>query len=122
MRRWLALVAENGGIRKLHARLAACDPVSARRLHPNDTARILRALEVFEVTGRPISGFHREHRFAEAPFDALQIGLHLDRDVLYERIDRRVDAMLAAGLEGEVRLFLVVCLMLYTFYYWSSDN
>ena len=103
VRRRLAAEAETGGIRELHARLAACDPESARRLHPNDTARILRALEVFEVTGRSISGFHREHRFAEAPFDALQIGLHLDRDVLYERIDCRVDAMLAAGLEDEVR-------------------
>jgi tRNA dimethylallyltransferase len=103
VRRRLSAEAETGGIRELHARLVACDPESARRLHPNDTARILRALEVFEVTGWPISGFHREHRFAEAPFDALQIGLHLDRDVLYERIDCRVDAMLAAGLEDEVR-------------------
>jgi tRNA dimethylallyltransferase len=103
VRRRLAAEAETLGIRELHARLTACDPESARRLHPNDTARILRALEVFEVTGRPISGFHREHRFAEAPFDALQIGLHLDRDVLYERIESRVDAMLAAGLEDEVR-------------------
>jgi tRNA dimethylallyltransferase len=106
VRRRLAAEAETQGIRELHARLAACDPESARRLHPNDTARILRALEVFEVTGRPISSFHREHRFAEAPFDALQIGLHLDRDVLYGRIDCRVDAMLAAGLEDEVQNLL----------------
>jgi tRNA dimethylallyltransferase len=103
VRRRLAAEAETGGILELHAQLTACDPETARRLHPNDTARILRALEVFEVTGRPISGFHREHRFAEAPFDSLKIGLHLDREALYERIECRVNAMLAAGLEDEVR-------------------
>ena len=75
VRQRLAAEAETRGIRELHERLTACDPESARRLHPNDTARILRALEVFEVTGRPISSFHREHRFAETRFDALQIGL-----------------------------------------------
>ena len=64
VRRRLAAEAEARGIRELHARLAACDPESARRLHPNDTARILRALEVFEVTWWPISEFQRQHRFA----------------------------------------------------------
>jgi tRNA dimethylallyltransferase len=106
LRRRLAAEAEAGGIRRLHARLAACDPETASRLHPNDTARVLRALEVFEATGSPISAFHRAHRFAEDPFDALVIGLDVGRERLYERIDRRVDAMLAAGFEEEVRELL----------------
>ena len=95
--------ADAAGAAALHARLEACDPDTAARLHPNDRARILRALEVFEVTGRPISELQRGHRFGEAPFRALKIGLSLERETLYRQIDRRVEAMLAAGLEAEVR-------------------
>lgn len=98
--------AEAGGAAALHARLAQCDPQTAARLHPNDSVRILRALEVFEATGRPISALQHEHRFADAPFCALKIGLTLDRTALYRRIDRRVEDMLAAGLENEVRSLL----------------
>lgn len=98
--------AESLGPAALHARLAQCDPQTAARLHPNDTVRILRALEVFEVTGRPISELQREHRFADTPFRALTIGLSMERAALYRRIDRRVEAMVAAGLEEEVRRLL----------------
>jgi tRNA dimethylallyltransferase len=98
--------AESCGAAVLHARLAQCDPHTAARLHPNDTLRILRALEVFEVTGRPISALQREHRFDDTPFRTLKIGLCLDRETLYRRIDRRVEAMVAAGLEDEVRALL----------------
>jgi tRNA dimethylallyltransferase len=98
--------AESLGPAALHARLARCDPQTAARLHPNDTLRVLRALEVFEVTGRPISELQREHRFADTPFRALTIGLSLEREALYRRIDRRVEAMVAAGLEEEVRRLL----------------
>lgn len=98
--------AEAQGAAALHNRLAQCDPQTAGRLHPNDTVRILRALEVFEVTGRPISALQREHRFGDAPFHTLKIGLSLDRETLYRRIDRRVEAMVAAGLEDEVRTLL----------------
>jgi tRNA dimethylallyltransferase len=98
--------AEAGDAAALHARLEQCDPQTAARLHPNDAVRILRALEVFEVTGRPISELQREHRFGDTPFRALLIGLFIGREALYRRIDRRVDAMLAAGLEDEVRALL----------------
>jgi len=98
--------AESLGPAALHARLEQCDPQTAARLHPNDAVRILRALEVFEVTGRPISELQREHRFADTPFRALTIGLAMERETLYRRIDRRVEAMLAAGLEEEVRELL----------------
>ena len=97
---------ESLGTQAMHDRLAEADPVSARRIHPNDAFRILRALEVFEITGRPISAHHDEHQFSRARFDALHIGLTLPRPQLYARIDQRVDAMLAQGLMDEVRSLL----------------
>ncbi len=98
--------AEAQGAAALHNRLAQCDPQTAGRLHPNDAVRIQRALEVFEVTGRPISALQREHRFGDTPFHALKMGLSLDRETLYRRIDRRVEAMIATGLEEEVHTLL----------------
>ncbi len=90
----------------MHDRLCQVDSQSARRIHPNDAFRILRALEVFQITGRPLSVHHDGHGFARARFDALQIGLTLPRPRLYARIDQRVDAMLAQGLAEEVRTLL----------------
>ena len=98
--------AESLGPAALHARLGQRDPQTAARLHPNDAVRVLRALEVFEVTGRPLSELQQEHRFADTPFRALTIGLSMEREALYRRIDRRVEAMVAAGLEEEVRRLL----------------
>ncbi len=90
----------------LHERLAEIDPETAARVHPNDAVRIVRALEVFEVSGRAISDHHRDHRFADAPYLAYKIGLDMEREALYARIERRVEAMLAQGLEAEVRALL----------------
>jgi len=106
VRRRLRAEAEAQGLAALHARLGACDPETARRIHPNDAVRILRALEVFEAAGRPLSQLQREHRFRDTPFTALKIGLSTEREELYQRIDRRVEAMVAAGLEAEVRSLL----------------
>jgi tRNA dimethylallyltransferase len=106
VRRRLREEASVHGPSALHARLERADPQTAARLHPNDAFRIVRALEVLELTGRPISELHREHGFGDAPFRTLTIGLAMDRPDLYGRIDRRVDAMLAAGLEAEVRALL----------------
>jgi len=89
----------------LHARLAKVDPVSAARLHPNDLFRIVRALEVYEQTGVPISATQTAAR-AESRYDDLMIGLTMDRALLYARIDERVDAMLAGGWVDEVRRLL----------------
>jgi tRNA dimethylallyltransferase len=107
VRRRLAAEADAQGAPALHARLQAVDPQTAARLHPNDRVRILRALEVYASAGRPISELQQEHRFGESPFTALTIGLTLPREALYARIDARVDAMVAAGLEEEVRGLLV---------------
>jgi len=90
----------------LHARLAQIDPATADRVHPNDAVRIVRALEVFEATGQPLSAHHRGHRFGDAPFEALTIGLDMPRETLYARIEHRVEAMVAQGLEAEVRRLL----------------
>ena len=95
--------AETHGVEYLHQRLSRLDPETAQRLHPHDTYRILRALEVVEASGKCISHHHREHGFDEQPFDALKIGLKMEREFLYERINQRVDAMLAAGFLGEVK-------------------
>jgi tRNA dimethylallyltransferase len=94
------------GSHALHDRLKQIDPDSAERLHPNDAYRIVRALETIAATGRSISEHHQDHGFADAPFDALKIGLQMDRQKLYDRIDRRVDIMIAAGLLDEVKKLL----------------
>jgi tRNA dimethylallyltransferase len=94
--------AEHGSA-TLHQRLAACDPEAAGRIHPNDTYRVIRALEVFESSGQTISAWQQEHGFQSRHYDALQIGLGMARQALYERIDRRVDQMIELGLLAEVR-------------------
>jgi tRNA dimethylallyltransferase len=91
------------GVEYLYARLGRLDPETARRLHAHDTYRILRALEVAETTGKPISRHHQEHGFLEHPFRSLKIGLNMDRAILYEGINARVDAMISAGFVDEVR-------------------
>lgn len=86
----------------LHQRLAGCDPQAAERIHPNDAFRIIRAIEIFESTGQPITRYHEEHRFGDRKYLALKICLSSDREILYERIDQRVDIMLQQGLPEEV--------------------
>ena len=98
--------ANEQGADFLYQRLKQCDPITAGKLHPNDTYRILRALETFEATGKPISEYQNTHAFSEQPYDALKIGLNMDRELLYERINARVDAMMAAGFVDEVRKLL----------------
>ncbi len=95
--------AEARGIEYLYERLSRMDPATAARLHPNDSYRILRALEVVTTTGQAISVHHQKHGFLEQPFEVLKIGLNIDRTLLYERINRRVDAMIAAGFLQEVK-------------------
>jgi tRNA dimethylallyltransferase len=98
--------ADMHGIADLYRRLIECDPEAATRIHPNDAFRIIRALEIFESTGQSISACHREHRLAPPLFDALKIGLSRQREVLYERINRRVDLMVEEGLVDEVKSLL----------------
>ncbi len=87
----------------IHKRLSECDPDSAERIHPNDTYRIIRALEIYETTEKAISKYHREHKFADSPYKVLKIGLQINREALYDRINRRVDAMIDAEFVDEVK-------------------
>lgn len=92
---------------KLHEELQLCDPVSAQRIHFNDSARIIRGLEIFLVTGTPWSQHLKEQeRGASDVQHLLILGLTCQRDRLYERINRRTELMVAAGLEEEVRMLL----------------
>ncbi|MCS7300641.1 MAG: tRNA (adenosine(37)-N6)-dimethylallyltransferase MiaA [Fimbriimonadales bacterium] len=100
--RWRAEV-ERVGAPALHERLKTIDPVAAARIHPNDAMRITRAFEVYEMTGAPISQWQR-HAQAELP--ALKIGLTMPRDLLYQRIDQRVDKMIEQGMLQEVQNLL----------------
>ena len=80
------------------------DPVTASRLHPNDKKRVVRALEVYRITGKPFSDLNRSFASAQQGDDTyrtLRIGLNMDRSILYDRIDRRVDQMMKSGLREE---------------------
>ncbi len=88
-------------------KLRAIDPETAARLHPNDQGRILRALEVFEVTGVTMTEQKRRSRAVPSPYNSKLLVLdYRNRQTLYNRIDRRVDLMLAAGLADEAKAFL----------------
>ena len=86
----------------LHRRLAEIDPESAERLHPNDLRRIIRALEVQQITGTPMTRW-REQTPTQPVYRCLLVGLWLPREEIYRRIDARVDRMFADGLVEEVR-------------------
>lgn len=96
----------------LYSRLSEVDPVSAKRLHPNDLKRIVRALEVAECTGKSLTeqgGDFLNERNAEIPFIPVIAGITMDRSLLYDRINRRVDIMLANGLEEEALKLYLSC-------------
>ena len=99
--------AREEGLPALYAQLAQVDPDAAGSIHPNDEKRIIRALEVFLSTGKPLSQHDRESRALPSRYTPLTIALSFaQRPHLWERIDRRVDQMMAQGLEGEVRALL----------------
>lgn len=90
------------GLSVLYERLGRTDPESAARIHRNDAVRILRALEVYETTGRTMTEVQREHRFRRRPYRTLCLGLARERSDLFSRIDRRAGEMFREGLIGEV--------------------
>lgn len=108
VRKELHQIAETHGPEHLYRNLKQIDPATADRLHPNDTFRIIRALEVYRITGAPISDFHNTHRFSDRPYRTLKIGLDMDRKTLYDRINSRVEAMIDEGLAEEVKQLLVI--------------
>lgn len=94
--------ADDVGSERLHARLRDLDPAAASKMEPGNTRRIVRALEVIELTGRPFSDNDSWDRY-ESRYDLTVAGLGLDRQTLYERIAARADRMLAEGLVEEAR-------------------
>ena len=102
-KRWREFAVERGQP-ALHAELGQIDPEAASRIHVNDAKRIIRALEVYEKTGRRLSDWHRENRGGPSPAnESMELfALDCDRAELYERIDQRVDQMIEAGLVEEV--------------------
>jgi tRNA dimethylallyltransferase len=103
IRERLAAMQAEQGLAALHRELASVDPVSAARIHPNDPQRLMRALEVFHASGRPMSELWAEQEAETFPWRVLSIALSpLDRSVLHRRIAQRFDAMLDEGLIDEV--------------------
>ncbi|HPX60714.1 MAG TPA: tRNA (adenosine(37)-N6)-dimethylallyltransferase MiaA [Deltaproteobacteria bacterium] len=97
--------AELGNLAILE-RLRQVDPQLASRIHPNNLVRIIRALEVHQLTGVPLSSHQQKHGFAGTRYESLKIGIRIDRQQLYHRIEQRVEQMLASGLIDEVASLL----------------
>jgi tRNA dimethylallyltransferase len=102
LRRDLWEECKQRGSASLYERLCRVDNKAAEGIHPMDAMRIIRALEVVDLTGRPFSELTREHGFSERRFAALHLCLHVDRGILYDRINTRALSMIDAGLVGEV--------------------
>lgn len=103
LRESLRKAAEEKGSGYLLEMLAEVDEVSARRLHPNNLRRIIRAIEFYQITGKPISEHQEETKRTESRYNPLMICINWDRTALYDRINRRVDIMLETGLLDEVK-------------------
>jgi len=105
--RWrLTAEAEVLGKEALFERLKTIDPATAQIVHPNNLNRIIRALEIYELTGKPKSHFDEETKKQEVPYDYVMLGLDWDRETLYDRINRRVDLMIAEGLIDETKMLV----------------
>ncbi len=99
----LRLIAHEQGAEYLHDMLKQVDPASAKTIHANNVKRVIRALEYYKLTGKPISAHNEQQRKKESPYNYVYFVLNDDRDILYSRIDRRVDIMFENGLEKEIR-------------------
>ncbi len=98
--------AEGRGSGYLYNKLKKADPEAAIRIHPNDTKRIIRALEVFEATGEPISKLQKQRRGLQDKYEIKVYGLNMQREKLYQKIEERVEKMFTGGLIGEVKRLL----------------
>ena len=106
IRQQLQKEAREQGNHAMLERLRLVDPELAERIHPNNLVRIIRALEVHQLTGIPLSRYQQEHGFATPRYPFLQIGLKVERQELYQRIDARVERMVSEGLFEEVQKLL----------------
>lgn len=95
--------AEVHGKEALYGRLKRIDPASAASIHPNNLVRVIRAIEVYELSKRPISELQKEHGFRASKYDVMKVGIAKEREALYRDIDARVDMMMRAGLLEETK-------------------
>ena len=105
-RKKLEQEAAQHGTDVLHNRLRTCDPEAADRIHPNNLTRVIRALEVYELTGTPMSEHQQQWNPENPRYSFIAFGLTMQRAQLYHRIEQRVDVMLANGLIAEVESLL----------------
>jgi tRNA dimethylallyltransferase len=103
LRQELRHQAEAQGLETMYRRLEELDPVSAKKIHSHDKVRVLRALEIIELTKKPLSTLVEGHGFQDSPFQALKICLQIDRKELYHRINERSLLMVERGLVEETR-------------------
>ena len=106
LRKRLEAEAAQHGVDTLHKRLQICDPESAERIHPNNIVRVIRALEVYKLTGTPMSQRQQQWHPEKQRYPFVAFGLTMPRALLYRRIEQRVDVMLANGLVAEVESLL----------------
>lgn len=106
VRQSLMEFAKQNGLNYLYQDLQKKDPTFAKKIHHNDKTRIIRALEVYAITEKPFSEFQSQHGFQKKRYHALQIGLNMERSLLHQRIENRVDWMIANGWAEEVRELL----------------
>lgn len=106
LRKELEEYAEKFGNDALHARLAKIDPEAAENIHMNNVKRVVRAIEIYENTGITMTEQIRRSKSAEKIYKAYEYGICYDREILYDRINRRVDTMLESGLVDEVKYCL----------------
>jgi tRNA dimethylallyltransferase len=98
--------ASRNGLGVLYEQLCKTDPEAAKKIHSNDAYRIIRALEVYRVTGNALTDYHDRHGFSDNRYSVLKIGLDMDRAALYDRINGRVETMISDGLLKEVHRLL----------------
>jgi len=106
IRKKLIQEAQKQGSKGLYQKLLKADPQAAAKIHPNDTKRIVRALEVFEATGKPISNLQKQRRGLADEYEIKIFCLNMERDKLYQRIEKRVDRMFTQGIVSEVKRLL----------------
>lgn len=99
-------IAKEKGSEYLHSMLSKVDPAAAEAIHHNNIKRVIRALEYYEQTGERISKHNEEQRIKTSPYNYVYFVLNDDRDILYERIDKRVDIMFENGLEAETEALI----------------
>jgi tRNA dimethylallyltransferase len=106
IRKELIRECEESGSSFLHERLKRLDPISALNIHPNDSTRVIRAIEIIKLTDQALSSLILKHNFKDKPFQTLKICIYVDRDQLYQRINDRTISMIESGLFEETQKLL----------------